>query len=239
MRIIKCRICSGPEAPINIFDPGNGHLVRQILSITGVELSCHKEISCYMCMVCLGDLESAIKFRQRCIISEKQNLERIDTASKGYLNEPILQEDIDDDQIELTLDESILIPEIKELPQAAGEVSAPISAKLPISIVKADPYVCEECGKTINNRANFQEHKLRHKGIKDFRCHFGECGKCFSTRKELMHHNRSHKGVQPYVCIYCPRRFSNKSSRQEHHRRHTNERRFQCDVCEKSFTLLF
>jgi len=38
MRVLSCRICSGIDAPINLFDPENGHLIRQILSITGVEV---------------------------------------------------------------------------------------------------------------------------------------------------------------------------------------------------------
>ncbi|XP_037732472.1 zinc finger protein 22 [Drosophila subpulchrella] len=234
MRILSCRICSGVDAPINLFDPGNGHLIRQIFSITGVELSCKKELSNNMCMVCLGDLQAAIKFRQRCIISEKQNQERAESTGKDFPKEAISHEDIDDELIELELDEAILTPEVTNLPKPrAVPVKAEISSKKPIG--NTGPFVCDDCGKSINNRTNFLEHKLRHTGIKDFHCDFGECGKSFATRKELTRHSRIHTGEQPYVCIYCPRRFSDTSSRQEHHRRHRNERRFKCDICEKSF----
>ncbi|XP_016999158.2 transcription factor Ouib [Drosophila takahashii] len=231
MRVLSCRLCSANEAPINLFDPANGHLIRQILSITGVELSCKKEISNNMCMVCLGDLQAAIKFRQRCIISEKQNQERIESTSTGkdLPQEPICYEYIDDDQVELELDESILTPEVENIPKTAPKAQPPKRSR------RTGPYVCEDCGKSINSKTNFLEHKLRHTGIKDFHCDFGECGKSFATRKELTRHTRSHTGEQPYVCIYCPRRFSDTSARQEHHRRHRNDRRFQCDICEKSF----
>jgi len=122
-------------------------------------------------MVCLGDLQAAIKFRQRCIISEKQNQERSESTGKDFPKEPISHEDIDDDQIELELDEAILTPEVNNLPKTrAAAVKAPISFKKPIG--NTGPFVCDDCGKSINNRANFLEHKLRHTGIKDFHCDF-------------------------------------------------------------------
>uniref|UniRef100_B3P4I3 GG17209 n=2 Tax=Drosophila erecta TaxID=7220 RepID=B3P4I3_DROER len=196
-----------------------------------------KEISGQMCTVCLGDLQAAIKFRQRCIIAEKQNLERIECASRYSPTDPILYEYIDDKQIESELDESILSPEVKDLPERTSEkLSAPVGSnhQTPIG-VDSGPYECQDCGKTINNKANFQEHILRHTGIKNFYCDFWDCEKSFATRKELTSHMRTHTGEQPFVCVYCPRRFSSSSARQEHHRRHRNDRRYECDMCEKSF----
>ncbi|KMZ04202.1 transcription factor Ouib [Drosophila simulans] len=237
MRILNCRICSRADAPIDLFGPGNGHLVRQIHSITGVELSYSKEISGQMCTTCLDNLQAAIKFRQRCIITEKQNLERIECGSKDCSTDPIIYEDIDDNQIESELDESILMPEGEDLPMPSAEnVSAPASLNHRKAIEGGTgPYVCPECGRIVNNKSNFQEHMLRHTGIKNFHCDFLNCERSFATRKELTTHTRTHTGEQPYVCVYCPRRFSSSGARQEHHRRHRNERRYDCDTCEKSF----
>ncbi|XP_043652241.1 transcription factor Ouib isoform X2 [Drosophila teissieri] len=241
MRILNCRICSRLDAPIDLFDPENGHLVRQIHSITGVELNCMNEISGQMCKGCLGDLQTAIKFRQRCIIAEKQNIERIgiECVSKDCPKDPIIYEHIDDKQIESELDESNLGPEVEDLPKRTTEkLSAPVSWNYQMPIGgDSGPYACEDCGKTINNKANFQEHLLRHTGIKNFHCDFWDCEKSFATRKELTSHMRTHTGEQPFVCVYCPRRFSSSSARQEHHRRHRNDRRYECDMCEKSFLL--
>ncbi|XP_017083858.1 zinc finger protein 599 isoform X2 [Drosophila eugracilis] len=204
MRILSCRICSGIDAPVNLFDPENRHLIRQILSITGVELSSKKEISNQMCKVCLGDLEVAIKFRQRCIISEKQNLERIESPNKDCIKVPVGHDDIDDGQIELELEESFLTPDVNGLPRTPEEVPTPTSSKSPKPIGNIGPFVCKECGKSINIKTNFREHMIRHAGIKNFHCGFGECGKSFVTQKELTRHNRCHTGEKPYGCIYCP-----------------------------------
>ncbi|KAH8308363.1 hypothetical protein KR059_011309 [Drosophila kikkawai] len=230
----NCRICSGQEAPIDIFEPENIHLVRQILSITGVELSDREELSKHLCLACLGDLNVAIKFRQRCIISEKQNLERIEAALKDNSIQAEEREDIDDTEIELYIsrkDEVTLSLEPTETFPIPGE-SEKVAKPKPVG--RGGPYVCGECGKSINCRSNFLEHKLRHTGIKDFHCQFG-CGKSFVTRKELLRHNRTHTGEKPFACIYCPLRFSDSSARQQHHRRHRDERNFQCEICEKSF----
>ncbi|KAH8382133.1 hypothetical protein KR009_002046 [Drosophila setifemur] len=256
----NCRICSGQEATVNLFHPENGHLIRQIHSITGVEvkainkyyniffntfiyipqLSNRMELPRFMCKVCVGDLQGAIKFRQRCIISEKQNLERIDSFCSIKEFEPILHEDIDDSQVELLITKSdhdeVLSPVTEGLFETSGAEKVTANFRVPKPVVKAgQPYVCGDCGKSINNWTNFQEHKLRHTGIKNFKCQISDCGKSFATKKELTRHNRSHTGEKPYACSYCPRRFSDVGSRQEHHRRHRDERRYQCDVCEKSF----
>ncbi|KAH8257971.1 hypothetical protein KR038_003592 [Drosophila bunnanda] len=238
MRNKNCRVCSGQEATLNIFEPENNHLVRQIQSITGVELIDRVELSSHLCLVCLGDLNAAIKFRQRCIISEKQNLERVDAALKGNSIQPVEQHgEIDDTEIELYFtkkDEATLLLETREPVLNPGEVEEVAAKKpKPKTVGRGEPYVCGDCGKSIS-RSNFLEHKLRHSGIKDFHCQFG-CGKSFVTRKELIRHNRTHTGEKPFACSYCPLSFSDESARLQHHRRHRDERNFHCDVCEKSF----
>ncbi|KAH8375828.1 hypothetical protein KR200_000519 [Drosophila serrata] len=237
MRSKNCRVCSEQEATLNLFEPENNHLVRQIQSVTGVELSDRAELSRHLCLVCLSDLNAAIKFRQRCIISEKQNLERIDAALKDNSTEEDQNEVIDDTDIELYFtkkDEATLLLETSEpiVFPGEGEKEAPKKPK-PKPIGRGDRCVCGDCGKSIS-RSNFLEHKLRHSGIKDFHCQFG-CGKSFVTRKELIRHNRTHTGEKPFACSYCPIRFSDESARLQHHRRHRDERNFHCDVCDKSF----
>lgn len=141
-----------------------------------LQLSDRVELSSHLCLVCLGDLNSAIKFRQRCIISEKQNLERIDSAIRDSPIQPEEQhEDIDDSEIELYFtkkDDATLHPDLPDSVQIRGEVGGEATKKeKPIG--RRGPFVCGECGKSINNRSNFIEHKLRHTGIKNFHCQMG------------------------------------------------------------------
>ncbi|XP_003736722.2 zinc finger protein 91 [Drosophila pseudoobscura] len=226
MRNKICRICGGHEASINLFCPKNGHLIRQILSITGVGLNEKAGLSSHMCDKCVFDLDCAIKFRQRCIISEKRNLEKVNSEPKD-------EEDAESDKEsnELNTDEEISDDCALEY---ESEKCTETSMKRKHSKY-AEPYICDDCGKTINSWSNFQEHKLRHTGVKNFECQFSECGKRFATRKELVRHQRCHTGEKPFVCSYCSRRFSDASSREEHHRRHRNEKRFECKTCGKSF----
>ncbi|KAH8346265.1 hypothetical protein KR067_000573 [Drosophila pandora] len=241
-----CRICSKHGATTNIFHPKNRHLHRQIHSITGVQLSDRNELPSHMCQVCVSDLEGAIKFRQRCIISEKQNLCRLSASGsvKDYPDDAVPPTEIDEFLNEMIFTESDESQnECDTVSNSAVEAESCISEearefasfKVPKPVSRAGPYVCDDCGRSINHWTNFLEHKLRHTGIKDFKCQYSECGKCFATRKELTRHIRRHTGEKPYPCSYCPRRFSDVGSRQQHHRRHRNERFFQCDVCEKSF----
>ncbi|KAH8250108.1 hypothetical protein KR026_005285 [Drosophila bipectinata] len=239
---MMCRICSKQGATTNMFLPKNRHLLRQIHSITGVQLSDRNELPSHMCQVCVGDLEGAIKFRQRCIISEKQHLSRLNSSESDNDDPPIKESnefrknlyfsESDEPQNEC---DTVLSSDIDTESCNSEEAQADASFKVPIPVSRAGPYTCDQCGKSINHWTNFQEHRLRHTGIKDFKCQLSGCGKSFATRKELTRHIRRHTGEQPYPCNYCPRRFSDVGAREQHHRRHRNERYYQCDVCEKSF----
>ncbi|XP_022218599.2 zinc finger protein 90 [Drosophila obscura] len=231
-----CRIC-GQEASIYLFCPKNGHLIRQILSITGVGLNEKEGLSSHMCDKCVFDLDCAIKFRQRCIISEKRNQEKANSTGTSVAS----IEENSDSEIEsygLNTDEEnaddyALEYESEMCTQNNNPVEQ--AKKKRSGRYAAGPYICDDCGKSINSWSNFQEHKLRHSGIKNFVCQFSECGKRFATRKELVRHNRCHTGEKPFVCTYCSRRFSDASSREEHHRRHRNDKRFECKTCGKGF----
>ncbi|BFF89774.1 gastrula zinc finger protein XlCGF17.1 [Drosophila madeirensis] len=233
MRNKICRICSGAEATIYLFCPKNGHFIRQILSITGVGLNEKEGISSYMCEKCVFDLDCAIKFRQRCIISEKRNLEKVN--STGSIEEEDTDTDSEIESYGLNTDEENTDDYALEYESEICTQNNVEQANTKRRGKYAEPYICDHCGKSINSWSNFQEHKLRHTGVKNFACEFSDCGKRFATRKELVRHNRCHTGEKPFVCIYCSRRFSDASSREEHHRRHRNEKRFECKTCGKSF----
>ncbi|SPP84341.1 blast:Zinc finger protein 420 [Drosophila guanche] len=165
MRKKICRICSGAEATIYLFCSKNGHFIRQILSITGVGLNEKEGISSYMCDKCVFDLDCAIKFRQRCIISEKRNLEKAN--STGSIEEEDTDTDSEIESYGLNTDEEntddyALEYESEICTQNVEQANTKRRGKY------AEPYICDDCGKSINSWSNFQEHKLRHTGVKNF-----------------------------------------------------------------------
>ncbi|KAM8703767.1 hypothetical protein ACLKA7_008404 [Drosophila subpalustris] len=259
----RCRIClvylNWNSSRVDIFCEQNIHLVRQIYSLTGVQLS-NIDQPRHMCITCLMNLGIAIKFRQRCILSQKQfiirvGLEPLD-SNKHDVNENIEEdydqakiqnlgedsdsqidyyftttEEIEDNNVEQSDMEPKIVDRVKNHLKSKKEAT---SCKLGRNTSKyIRQFVCDECGKKLSSISNFREHKLRHAGIKSFICKL--CLKGFITHKELTRHTRRHTGERPYACSYCTSRFSDHGSFRQHERRHTNSRPFVCIVCGKRF----
>ncbi|XP_030374672.1 zinc finger protein 436-like [Scaptodrosophila lebanonensis] len=95
-------------------------------------------------------------------------------------------------------------------------------------------YVCDQCGKRINNKSNLKQHLVRHTGIKKFQCQ--ECDNKYFTLHLLKLHIRvRHKGEKPYGCNYCDQRFYTSPSRCRHERTHLSKPPFECEICSKGF----
>lgn len=131
----------------------------------------------------MSDLEGAIKFRQRCIISEKQNLGRLNASdsAKDYTDDALSPTVIDEFQNDMVFTESDESQNECDTVSNSGvdtesciseEVKEFASFKVPKPVSRAGPYMCDDCGRSINHWTNFQEHKLRHTGIKDFKCQY-------------------------------------------------------------------
>lgn len=101
--------------------------------------------------------------------------------------------------------------------------------------MKADTYVCEECGKKFRTKYKFSLHKKKeHTGIRAFKCE--TCGKGFFTRGNLLTHDRmTHKKLRPHICEFCGTGFSSSYALKTHKRQHTNEKPYVCDFCDEGF----
>lgn len=101
--------------------------------------------------------------------------------------------------------------------------------------MKADNYVCEECGKKFRTKYKFSLHKRKeHTGLRAFKCE--TCGKGFFTKGNLMTHDRmTHKKLRPHICEFCGTGFSSPYALKTHKRQHTNEKPYVCEFCYEGF----
>ncbi|XP_035712988.1 zinc finger protein 525-like [Folsomia candida] len=124
-----------------------------------------------------------------------------------------------------------------------------------------DPFICEECGKTLKTATTLKLHVMTHRGEKPHKCdtcdyravtkarllqhkrrHTDErpfpCDQCedsFKARRELESHvSKIHEAVR-YTCPHCGKEYFAKYTLRAHMRRHTGEKRVKCDHCEESF----
>ncbi|KAG9466719.1 hypothetical protein GDO78_016215 [Eleutherodactylus coqui] len=158
----------------------------------------------------------------------------------------------DDDIIQFTYEE----PDIPDIPSAvySKDLSSDPSKQVPSSdssqtswqhkIYRRDvehegvdtwekQFLCADCGKCFNSKANLARHQRTHTGEKPFSC--SECTKCFTQKSDLVLHQRIHVGGKPFSCLECGKCFTQKSYLVEHQRIHRGEKRYSCSECGKCF----
>ncbi|XP_061727266.1 zinc finger protein 665-like [Cydia pomonella] len=101
---------------------------------------------------------------------------------------------------------------------------------------KQGQFVCETCGKLMQNATALRTHQHSHLDIKPFACN--ECPKSFTLKTSLQWHMRSHTGEKPYQCPECPLAFSLKGNLDRHHKTaHLGMRQsVPCPICGRVFT---
>ncbi|KAL0809060.1 hypothetical protein ABMA28_012697 [Loxostege sticticalis] len=90
-------------------------------------------------------------------------------------------------------------------------------------------YVCNRCGKIVDNKSDLIAHFTKHTHKKTYVCHF--CGKSCKSKPALKEHVRIHTGEKPFECDYCNKKFTQKSTVVKHLRMHTGEKPYTCDYC--------
>ncbi|XP_059620302.1 zinc finger protein 501-like [Phlebotomus argentipes] len=107
-----------------------------------------------------------------------------------------------------------------ECGQCGGFYATRASLKMHQKRCKADPAVCQECGKLLSNAMELKKHiRYNHSGLeKKFLCQV--CPKAFKTKKHLSEHSAKHSKLPRHKCSFCDHEFCTLSAKYSHQRIH-------------------
>ncbi|CAG5124754.1 unnamed protein product, partial [Candidula unifasciata] len=104
-----------------------------------------------------------------------------------------------------------------------------------VEYVSGGDYMCDECPKSFQWKANLQRHQLTHDADRKFPCE--NCDKVFTDPSNLQRHIRSqHLGARSHACSECGKTFATSSGLKQHQHIHSSFKPFQCEVCLKAYT---
>ncbi|XP_063631007.1 zinc finger protein 816-like [Cydia splendana] len=92
--------------------------------------------------------------------------------------------------------------------------SAPASATArhaPVTL-----FVCEQCGRVLQNSTLLRQHQEQHQAVRTFACNL--CPKSFAVKTTLEKHLRTHTGEKPFQCSKCPLAFTAKGNLKRHYK---------------------
>ncbi|KAH8349162.1 hypothetical protein KR084_011004 [Drosophila pseudotakahashii] len=177
--------------------------------------------------------EEELEDNEEAIVEDeetKENGEEVQQDEDDF-EEEVLEDDewsLDDDDLNINnvkmYDSSTLQSLVSEVPKAEyPERQSNEKMKNSTSSSKrkrkksATIYVCDHCGKQMNDKGNLDTHVLRHTGVRPFEC--PECDHREINRYTLNIHIRvKHRGEKPYACKYCDEKFETSIKRTRHTR---------------------
>ena len=90
------------------------------------------------------------------------------------------------------------------------------------------PSVCALCGQSYSNKYNMQRHySMIHLHSLRFACE--QCGKCLSSKQNYNEHKYIHTGEKPFECKACGVRFRQCSQLSVHKRLHRWNKATSCE----------
>ncbi|XP_017007685.2 transcription factor Ouib [Drosophila takahashii] len=237
----NCRTCGKfifCSTPKNLFQEPDSITLHQIEVLTGLFLL-KGPGPAFMCAPCEQDLQDAISFRERVILTQK-------TLQSNPSNVVVM--DLNDSYVEEIVEEVSEVgdiemqPDEEEQPQETIQKKRAAPEKLPRR--SACPSV-----KFADNSQELQRHKPRTQwdrlteeevvALKRERrrreCICEQCGRHFSCPSNFKLHLLRHSGVKSFACEQCPQRFYTATLLRRHQELHAGTSPFQCRYCEAAF----
>ena len=148
---------------------------------------------------------------------------------------------LDEDLIELSAIEPVLVPTSEPTPGSSHHIDAPHASKHPPTSTprkskrQDKKYLCGECGAELKTYSGLSRHEKSHKKIFLKTCEI--CGKGFFNEAAFKDHIQGHHGIKEHRCQTCTKHFSTKSNLTRHLRSGNcseSPQRVDCNECGKS-----
>ncbi|XP_037948623.1 zinc finger protein 658-like [Teleopsis dalmanni] len=238
MDLSWCRLCVNVVSSNfaqNLFEDST--TMVEIENLIGVKLQNDSSLPPYICEDCEVNLESAHKFKMRCLRAQnyfasnkfKERLSSQNDYNYTNGNADTLSQTID--KVKLVKSETgtesydfddIIEENLENSPKEEESSSEE-------NTVRTQPTIMLHNEPTIYKKSKPKKYVSNRTWVCEF------CGRIFTAHNHYHYHIRRHKGIKKYACNYCPMRFVMSTEKTNHERTHTGEKPFGCTYCDKKF----
>ncbi|EDW81049.1 uncharacterized protein Dwil_GK11848 [Drosophila willistoni] len=245
-----CRICANQirdkKRQKNVFC--HKRLLKQLQLITGVVLTMEDDgLPKFICERCQSELDLAVKFRERCIFSQrylKEMLEKeYETGEPEFVELDVTDApmvELDDEQL-MFEEEGVLIEVDHNYEDEEGQILIEDRLEKEEEDDETDPEASVMAAAEAAYVADLEEQQ--NTGAAKSRQQFficDECGHLSVNLNSYSAHLRAHADRQTmkrfYPCNECSKTFTTKAKLNNHRQQsHSNVRIFKCSTCGETF----
>ncbi|XP_016948987.1 transcription factor Ouib [Drosophila biarmipes] len=255
MPLRNCRTCGKfifSATPKNLFQEPDSVTLHQIEALTGLFLleGSGQALPVLICALCEKELEEAISFRERVILTQKALQSNPSNEAVMDFNESIAEDFVEEvtevEVIDMLLEEQQL-PEKQAEEEVVQEKEQPPPQEHHKNPPKGTPLACTSVkfadnSQDNNHRPRTQWDRLTEEEVVALKrerrrreCICEQCGRHFSCPSNFKLHLLRHTGVKGFACDQCPHRFYTATLLRRHQEVHLGTAPYQCRYCEVSF----